>query len=457
MTAAATTAATATTATATMAPAAGKWEAEWSAWRRRRQDRDASSHARRAPSPGSPVRMPDGLDERAAAAYRARMRSIAALVASREIAERYPFVGAVAHLKEQKCPFGSLFAGPRGQNDRVFDAAERYVAHSIAHEERRGGRHGGGGGGGAGTAARQRPRPHAGAGDVEIDGRAYCEAAVVHALALMIAHMCGPRTAAKFAMGQAEWTRTNMRLDMGESAVRAPARFVQDYIWCLMPYEEAEAGAMLGAAGRFRIGVPAYLSRSVQIADPAWKMVNRRVEGGYVVVGRDELLRLARHDIFQAIEMDAAGARVDRRAAAALETQARGIATSVRFDDEAVRAASTAVGSGGRPPCVTDAIASLGRAENLPHHGRLLVASYLLRAGESEEDVAALFASAPDYSEATTRRQVAHIARVGYMPKSCEGLESLGLCRRTPACGTIKNPVQFQATQKKTATEAPSG
>ena len=418
---------------------AGKWEAEWSAWRRRRQVQEASSArptVAAPPPPGAPVRMPDGLDDAAAAAYRRRMRSIAALVASREIAERYPFVGAVAHLKRERCPFGSLFAGTRGGlYGGLFDAAERYVAYSIAHEQRRGG---------GGSAGRQRPRPHAGAGDAEIDGRTYCGEAVAYALALMIAHMCGPRTAAKFAMGHAQWVLSNMRRDIAESSTRAPARFVLDYLWCLMPYDEAEAGAMLYAAGRLKIGVRAYLSRSVQIADPKWKLVNRRVQGGSVEVGRDELIRLARHDIVLAIERDAAAARVDRRAARMLEMQARSISASVRFDDEAVRAATATVGTNGRPPCVTDAIAALGRAENLPHHGRLLVAAYMLRAGESEEGVANLFVNAPDYSEATTRSQVAHIAGGNYMPHSCEKLESLGLCRRIPACGGIKNPVQFR-------------
>ena len=443
-----------------------EWDAAWTAERhRRRQRQQMSSTQQRPPPPGKLARMPDGLDGEAAAEYRRRLRSVEAVVGSEEIAKRYPFAGAVAHLTAKRCPLYSLFAGGErgggGNNNSGgggiwFDAAERYVMHSIAHGGGAGG-HSSGRGRTAGSAdggRRQRPSPYAGPPHADIDGAPYCAEAVVHAIALMLVHVCGPRTAAKFAMGHAQWTLANLRADMGGSGTTETARFAQDYTWLLMRYREAAPGAMQGSSGAFKIGLAEYVRRSVHIADPAWKLVNRRVEGGMVILKRDEMLRLARHDVCAAIERDAAATRVGRDAGRALEMQARNIATSVRFDDEAVRAATATAGEFGKPPCVTEAIASLGRAENLPHHGRLLVAAYMLRTGMSEDDVAALFVNAPDYSEATTRRQVAHIAGVGYMPQSCEKLESLGLCRRTPACGKIRNPVQFRLPEKAAAVAA---
>ena len=431
------------------------WEGEWAAERHQRR---AAASAAGSPAHGSIVRLPDGIGGQEAGAYRRKYRSIMAVVASREIATRYPFAGAIAHLKAQKCPFGLLFRRRLGGRDGLlFRSAERYVAHSVSRGH---GSHGGGGtwgrdgkGGHGGDRKRQMPRPHADEEYIEIDGVRYCGEAVTYALALMIAHMCGPRVAAKFAMGQAQWTVANMRADMGESDTKEAARFVQDYIWFLMPYDEAEggAGAPACAGGTFSIGVNAYLRRSVHIADPAWKLVNRRVTDGRVVVGRDEMLRLARHDICSLIERDVAATRVDHAAGRAMEIYARNIVMDARIHDEAVRQATATAGTFGKPPCVTEAIASLGRAENLPHHGRLLVAAYMLRTGMSKDDVSALFRNAPDYSEATTRRQVEHIAGVGYMPQSCEKLESLGLCRRVPACGRIVNPVQFKLQQKTQA------
>ena len=422
-----------------------EWDAAWDAARHQKARRQQAAPLERLPPPGTLVRMPDGLDEETAYAYRSRMRSLEALVASEAIAKRYPFAAAIAHLTARHCPLYSLFAVGKG-DERLFDTAERYVMHSISHGEKW--RQQGGSGGGHIDGRRQRPVPYAGAPHVRIDGMRYCADAVVYALALMIVHVCGPRTAAKFAMGHAQWTLASLRADMGGSGTMEAARFAQDYTWLLMQYREACTGAMYGSGGEFEIGVAEYLRRSVHIADPAWKLVNRRVDGGTVRLGRDEMLRLARHDICAVIERDAAATRVGREAGRAMEMQARNVAASVRFDDEAVRAATATAGQFGRPPCVTEAIASLGRAENLPHHGRLLVAAYMLRTGMSEDDVRALFVNAPDYSEATTRRQVAHIAGVGYMPQSCEKLESLGLCRRAPACGTIRNPVQFQLPQR---------
>ena len=409
--------------------------------------------------------MPDGLDGDAAGAYRRKMRSLEAVVASEAVAKRYPFAGSIAHLTARQCPLYSLFeeGGRDGGNsggNGLFDAAERYVMHSIAYGAGRRARpdgasaSGNGGSGGHIGGSRQRPMPYAGDNHVDIGGAPYCADAVVYALALMIVHICGPRTAAKFALGQAEWALTNLREDMGGSGTTEESRFAQDYIWLLMPYTEAGEGAMYGGGGMFEIGVAEYVRRSVHIADPAWKLLNRRVANGMVTLKRDDMLRLARHDICAAIERDASATRVGRDAGRALELQARNVSTSVRAGDEASRGtAATAAGRFGRPPCVTEAVASLARAENLPHHGRLLVAAYMLKAGMSEDDIAALFVNAPDYSEATTRRQVAHIASVGYMPQSCEKLESLGLCRRIPACGRIKNPVQFRLPERAAGPE----
>ena len=440
------------------------WDAAWTEERHRRHERQRQASRAGAPPPAwSLVRIPDGLDDNAADTYRRKYRSLMAVVPSREIAVRYPFAGAIAHLKSRNCPLGLLFSGRAAHDDgALFRAAERYVAHSISHGTK--GAWGGGNGGApsspssphaagissGGGSGRMRPTPHADADQVEIDGSQYCGEAVTYALALMIAHVCGPRVAAKFAMGHAQWTIGNMRADMRGSQTAATSRFVQDYIWFLMPYLEAEdGGGSSGAGGMFHIGVADYLRRSVHIADPAWKIVNRRVHGGGVVVKLGELLRLARHDIFSLIERDVAATRVDKAAGKALEIHVRNIARDARYNDEAVREATATAGTAGRPPCVTEAIASLARAENLPHHGRLLVASYMLRTGMSRDDVSALFRNAPDYSEEVTRKQVGHVANGQYMPHSCEKLESLGLCRRVPACGAIRNPVQFRMPQKK--------
>lgn len=426
-----------------------EWDAAWDAARHQKARRPQAAPLERLPPPGTLVRMPDGLDEETAYAYRSRMRSLEAMVASEAIAKRYPFAAAIAHLTARHCPLYSLFEDG-GRDERLFDAAARYVEHSISHGAKW--RQQGSSDGGHIDGRRQRPVPYAGAPHVRINGMRYCADAVVYALALMLVHIGGPLMAAKFAMGHAQWTLASLRADMGGSGTMEAARFAQDYTWLLMQYREVGTGAMYGSGGEFEIGVAEYIRRSVHIADPAWKLVNRRVANGMVQLKRDEMLRLTRHDICAVIERDAAATRVGREAGRALEVPARSITKEVKFADAAVREATATAGQFGKPPCVTEAIASLSRAENLPHHGRLLVASYMLRTGMSEKDVSALFVNAPDYSEATTRMQVGHIARVGYMPQSCEKLESLGLCRRIPACGRILNPVQFGILDNSKAT-----
>lgn len=434
----------------------GEWVAAWRMWRNRRQREQREKQGRlEAPPLGELVRVPDGLDARMESEYRVRVRSIEAVAASREIAERYPFAGAVPYLRAQKFPIGSLFAADGGGNmhGRLFDSAAGYVADSIAYGRGKGG---GGDGGSSnsgnirgrtdaagGWTAGVRARPHAELESVEVEGVSYCGEAVTHAIALLLAHMCGPTIAAKFAMGNAVWAMANMREDIaGDARISKPARFVREFLWCLMPYEEASGGGL-------ELGLPAYLARSIQIADPAWKLVNRSVKNGRVAVSQREIVRLARHDVIGLLERDVSTARVDRGAAGSLAAAMHAVKRRAHDASSglSMTAAAAAAGTGEWPPCVVAAIDSLKRAENLPHHGRLLVAAYLLKAGVPQEQITSLFVSAPDYSESVTRGQVAHIAGVGYTPQSCEKLESLGLCRREAACGTIKNPIQFKRTK----------
>lgn len=396
-----------------------------------------------------------------AAEYRRRRRAVEAAIVTREIAQRYPFAAAIPHLKAERCRLGLLFAGGGGgggggDDDRrasVLDAAAKYVVASIGYGSKPAGAGAGGGRGGGRPAARGASRLAAGIADVEIDGASYCGVAVVHAVGVMIAHVCGRHAAAKFAMGQAEWAIANMRADVGggmdgddgANFASRPAKFAHDYLWCLMPHER-------DGDGRYKMGVQSYVARSIHLADPHWKLVNRRVVGGAVVLGEREITRLARHDVFAAVDGDVAAARTDRAAEAALAgvvARVRGRAMAPAPAAGAAAAARTRAGSRGTAPCVAAAVAELEAAKNVPHHGRLLVAAYMLRAGMTEEDVGALFRGAPDYSEAVTSAQVRQIAGAGYMPQSCEKLESLGLCRRTAECGSIRNPVQFVSRGQK--------
>ncbi|VVC71922.1 Uncharacterised protein [uncultured archaeon] len=70
-----------------------------------------------------------------------------------------------------------------------------------------------------------------------------------------------------------------------------------------------------------------------------------------------------------------------------------------------------------------------------------------------EEGVAALFRTAPDFDERTTRYQVEYLAKKGYKVPSCSNAESYGVC--VANCGT-RSPLGY--VKRRTAGKpAPGG
>jgi len=100
---------------------------------------------------------------------------------------------------------------------------------------------------------------------------------------------------------------------------------------------------------------------------------------------------------------------------------------------------------GSMPPCVEKLIEDLQRGENLPHFARFALATFLIHAELSIDQIVDLFRNAPDFDEKITRYQVEHIAgrRGGgrrYDPPSCDRLRQEGLC--VADCG-VRHPLEL--------------
>jgi len=97
------------------------------------------------------------------------------------------------------------------------------------------------------------------------------------------------------------------------------------------------------------------------------------------------------------------------------------------------------------PPCIKTLINSLISGENLSHHQRFAVASFLVNIGANIDAVLDLFKRSPDFNERVARYQIEHIAglrgsKKRYLPYNCVTMRSLGLC--VGDCG-VKNPLTY--------------
>ena len=84
------------------------------------------------------------------------------------------------------------------------------------------------------------------------------------------------------------------------------------------------------------------------------------------------------------------------------------------------------------PPCIKEYLVEMRDGVNLPHMARFTLTSFLHKIGMKNEDIMALFRTAPDFNERLTEYQVNHVtgqsSGTEYSPPKCEVLRSNHLC-----------------------------
>jgi len=201
--------------------------------------------------------------------------------------------------------------------------------------------------------------------------------------------------------------------------------------------------------GRYaRLYVLDYLRYASRFHDPRWKLVNRVLDRGWVLLSRRELVRLISEaiqdnlirilsrplpgdvkppSIFEAKIIAITGMLSNRRAK-------YGGWADVGFVEDAL------------PPCIKAMYTALRGGRHLPHIARFTLASFLLNIGLTVDDVVKLFVSIPDADERITRYQVEHIAGMRgsmtrYTSPSCSTLKTHGLCIEDELCRGVKHPL----------------
>ncbi|MEW6749298.1 MAG: hypothetical protein AB1295_06345 [Candidatus Micrarchaeota archaeon] len=188
------------------------------------------------------------------------------------------------------------------------------------------------------------------------------------------------------------------------------------------------------------IDLPTYLKYSTR--NPHYRLINRRLIEGRVEIKREEKKRLMEEAVKKHMEsipfvkdppplIKKAGAKL---IAELPQTQNR-IQVTVKGGDH--------------PPCIMKLLDELKKHQNLPHHARWFLASYLAACGVSEKDMVALFSNAPDFSEKVTAYQVSHIIKKGYSVPSCATVMTYGLCCAVCRIGTPLRWHELDDARKK--------
>ena len=194
----------------------------------------------------------------------------------------------------------------------------------------------------------------------------------------------------------------------------------------------------------YSISIPNYLKHSTELNADEWKLVNQRVDSGYVLLERSNLVRLLRTEISEYLVNKIKQMKVKpTKKLMEYTSRIEGMLEPAEFKM-----------SKEYPPCIKHAITVMNRGDNLSHSGRLLLATYMFAREMEVEDIVEFYKNAPDFNVKVTTYQLEQLSgEVGsgtkYRCPSCSTLDTQGLCYRTEECGKIRNPIQFKSFSSK--------
>jgi DNA primase large subunit len=180
-----------------------------------------------------------------------------------------------------------------------------------------------------------------------------------------------------------------------------------------------------------------------------WKLVNRRLESGFVNITKEEYTRLLQEVIKERLLK--LPLEVPDRFCQSLMVYIDEIKTSL----EASKSEFDEAGFGNVepehfPPCIRHLLANA--QGGMAHSARFALTSFLLKIGLSVDQIVHMFNVSPDFNEETTRYQIEHIAGstgTFYIPPSCTTMNTYGNCfGKDELCRTIYHPLTYYKKKK---------
>ena len=233
----------------------------------------------------------------------------------------------------------------------------------------------------------------------------------------------------------------------------------EDFSLNVFPAEEsASATRRTGAlAGQFKMHFTDFLRLSAGLSGLRWKLVNRDLRDGFVLLNRGEFLRLLQSAFYMKVRE-----RLPLEVPAGIRHAVMKYTEEIKRVWERVKSEAFKRGScGGEdmkgimdvscfPPCISRILSGLLAGENISHAGRFALTAFLLNIGMKPEEVMQLFKNAPDFNASRTKYQVEHIAGskgTKYISPSCDTLRTYGLCvkEEDEICKEVSHPLKYYA------------
>ncbi len=222
--------------------------------------------------------------------------------------------------------------------------------------------------------------------------------------------------------------------------------------------------------GGLKLHFTSYINMSSSLKAIEWKLVNRKLDHGNVVVSKEEFARLLQELIKARVEHNLPMPVPEELKQACMPYMDE---VSESLAQKKSTIGDSEFGSVQKdlfPPCISYAIANTQAGMNLAHSMRFAMTAFLLTIGMTVDDIINLFATSPDFDVEKAKYQVEHIAGSSgthYKPPSCATMKTYGNCYSPDeVCKNISHPLNYysrkvwfmkrdkQSSQIKTTDEA---
>lgn len=231
----------------------------------------------------------------------------------------------------------------------------------------------------------------------------------------------------------------------------AEAKFMRDFLMKeSLPFLQnvsTELGIGANLEGEnFKLHFSDYVELAPQLG-PKWKLVNRSIRRGWILITKEELTRLLQEKIRKRIQ-SSLPVKIDSSICKVVKKYSEDI--KVRIKREGMFSLPS---TRFFPPCMLNLLSRVG--SGLTHSARFALTSFLLNIGMERDEVIKIFSQTPDFDAEQTRYQVEHIAGRGgsgtkYVAPSCATMLTYQNCSKPDElCRKIRHPVSYYWRKRK--------
>ncbi|MBT7345781.1 DNA primase large subunit PriL [Candidatus Bathyarchaeota archaeon] len=193
-----------------------------------------------------------------------------------------------------------------------------------------------------------------------------------------------------------------------------------------------------------------YLRLAAGFHEPKWKLVNRKMENGYVALTDKESARLMQVEVEKWVN-ERVATPSDFPLPLPLQTRLDEIRKV--FEENRSKLGGSAlpdeVINEAFPPCINYCLEGLMAGKRASHMERFALTTFLVNIGMPIDQMVSFYTEVTDFDESKTRYQIEHIAglkgnRTKYTPPTCNTLRTHRVCRNPDRiCDRINHPLSY--------------